>query len=362
MSRRLRLLLFGFAGLFALLLLALGAGLYLLRPDSFTAMLQAQARHAGLELTLTSPANPTLFPRPGLQLQGLTLSAQGATAPILLASHGRLVLPWRTLLGGPTIITRLEIDAPRVDLDALQAWLADLPTQPGHSTPTIPRIDAGVSIRNGSLVRGNSVLLREIALEAGSLAAGQNFPLSITAQDADGGPVQLRLSATPRMQADSLQLDHIDLHFSRGDALSLQLGGTANWRGAANASLQLAGKLVHSRIRQTAAAAYAVNITLTPANQHDPLLLALKMDGQSNDVDVKLPPLALADWAAQLGSSHGPQLAVPPGSGRVQMDQLDAGSVHIEGLAIQVGDNAPSSDSSAAAPAQSAVPKNASPQ
>src|SRR6185312_13350638 len=105
------------------------------------------------------PASPTLFPRPALDLQGITLNAQDATVPILFAEHGRLDLPWRTLFGGPTVITQLKIESPRVDLDALQAWLAALPARPDNGPPNIPRIDTGVSISHGSLVRGDQLLL-----------------------------------------------------------------------------------------------------------------------------------------------------------------------------------------------------------
>ena len=42
-------------------------------------MLQTQARAAGLELNLASPASPTLFPRPALDLDGITLNAKAPT-------------------------------------------------------------------------------------------------------------------------------------------------------------------------------------------------------------------------------------------------------------------------------------------
>src|SRR5574337_283528 len=160
MSRRLRLLVLVLGGLAVAAALGAIVVVYLLlQPDRFTAMLQTQARGAGLELSLASPASPTLFPRPALDLRGITLSAEGAHAPILLAARGRLALPWSTLFGGPTVISQLQIDSPRVDLDALQAWMAALPTQVQHAPPDIPRIDTGVEITHGSLVRGNEVLL-----------------------------------------------------------------------------------------------------------------------------------------------------------------------------------------------------------
>ncbi|MEO7050865.1 MAG: AsmA family protein, partial [Rhodanobacter sp.] len=134
MSRRLRLTLLAFGGLAVVALLSVVVVVYLvLQPDRFTAMLQTQARAVGLDLSLASPASPTLFPRPALDLHGITLSAEGAGAPILLAARGRMALPWRTLFGGPTVISQLQIDSPRVDLDALQTWMAALPAQPDNA-------------------------------------------------------------------------------------------------------------------------------------------------------------------------------------------------------------------------------------
>ena len=356
MPRWLRITLWSVAGAALAVVATAVISLYLLlQPGRFTAMLQRQASHAGLDLNLASPASPTLFPRPALELQGLTLSAKGANMPILLAARGRLQLPWHALLGDETAITRLEIDSPRVDLDALEAWLASLPPSPESTPPEIPRIDAGVRITRGSLVRGNDMLLGDVSLDAGSLIPGQPFPLSISAKDAKAEPLQLRLTATPRLKGDTLQLDNIGLHFSQGSTLTLQLSGDAHWHGAADASLRLGGKLDHAD-----AGAYDVSLLLTPANQVDPLLLAIKLDGPGNHADLRLPPLALADWWTQLNHPQTPRLSVPPGVGSAQIATLDAGSVHIEGLSIQAG-VAPATASSAAAPAagagKSAPPK-----
>lgn len=350
MSRRLRLIVLVLGGLAVAAALGAIVVVYLLlQPDRFTAMLQTQARGAGLELSLASPASPTLFPRPALDLRGITLSAEGAHAPILLAARGRLALPWSTLFGGPTVISQLQIDSPRVDLDALQAWMAALPTQVQHAPPDIPRIDTGVEITHGSLVRGNEVLLDNLSLRAGSLISGQPFPLHVTTTVA-GSPWQLRLSATPRIEGNALQLNDISLHLSQAAAVSLSLNGRARWHGAADAAASLAGTLDRAD-----AARYAISLTLTPANQDDPLLLALKLDGPDNHADLRLPPLALARWWSQLDDPKGLQLGIPPGSGHAEFGSIDAGGVHIEGLRMLAGDNVPVAAGTSAAPARPAV-------
>lgn len=356
MSRRLRLILLVLGGLAAAALLAAGIAVYLLlQPDRFTRMLQTQARAAGLELNLASPASPTLFPRPALDLNGITLNAEGANVPILLAARGQLALPWHTLFGGPTVISQLQIESPRVDLDALQAWLAGLPVQPAGVPPNIPRIDTGVGISHGSLVRGNEVLLDNVSLEAGSLISGRPFPLSLSAITASGTPLQMRLSATPRIQGNALQLDNVSLHFSQGSAMTLALTGSAHWHGAADASASLAGKL-----DQASSGQYDISLRLTPANQSNPLLLALKLDGPDNHADLRLPPLALAHWWSQLGDERAPQLSVPPIGGHAEIAKIDLGSIVFEGLAVQAGDDVPAAAATVAAPAKPAAGKQPS--
>lgn len=347
MSRRLRLTLLVLGGLVLALVLAAVIAVYLLlQPERFTRMLQTQARAAGLELSLASPASPTLFPRPALQLDGITLNAAGATAPILLAAHGQLALPWHTLFGGPTVISQLEIDSPRVDLDALQDWLAALPAKPEGAPPNIPRIDTGVSISHGSVVRGNEVLLGSVSLQAGSLVTGQPFPLALSAVTAAGTPVQLRLSATPRIEGNALQLQDITLHLTQGSTVKLALTGNAYWHGAADAEASLSGKL-----EQANAGQYDISLRLTPADQSNPLLLALKLDGPANHADLKLPPLALARWWNGLGDPRGPQLSVPPGSGHAEIASLEMAGISIEGLTVQAGIDAPAAAGTVAAPA-----------
>ncbi|WP_447736343.1 AsmA family protein [Rhodanobacter soli] len=353
MSRRLRLILLMLGGFALAVVLAAVIAVYLLlQPERFTRMLQTQARTAGLELSLASPASPTLFPRPALDLDGITLNAEGAGVPILLAAHGQLVLPWHTVLGGPTVISQLQIESPRVDLDALQEWLAALPAQPEGAPPNIPRIDTGVSISHGSVVRGNEVLLGNVSLEAGSLISGQPFPLGLSAVTAAGTPLQLRLSATPRIEGNALQLNNITLHLSQGSAMTLALTGNAHWHGAADAAASLAGKL-----DQASAGQYDISLLLTPADQSNPLLLALKLDGPANHADLRLPPLALAHWWSQLGNPQGPQLSVPPGSGHAEIAKLEAGGISIEGLTIRAGDAVPAPAGTAAATAKPAGKK-----
>jgi hypothetical protein len=358
MRRRWRLTLLVLGGVALTVALAAVVAVYLLlRPERFTAMLQAQARAAGLELNLASPASPTLFPRPALDLSGITINARDASVPILLAARGQLALPWRTLLGGPTVISQLQIDAPRVDLEALQAWLAELPTQPQSAPTNIPRIDTGVSIIRGSIVRGDELLLGNVSLDAGSLISGQPFPLTLSATTASGLPLQLRLLATPRIHESSLQLDDVSLHIAQGKLLALALKGSVRWHGAADAAADLTGTL-----NQSDGGQYIISVKLKPADQSNPLLLALKLDGPDNHADLRLPPLALASWWSQLAGSQAIALTVPPASGHLEISKLQVAGVTVEGLTLDTGDTAPAAANTATAarpaPAKPAAKKN----
>lgn len=352
MSRRWRLVLLGIAGVAGVLLLGTVIGVYwLLQPDRFTASLQAQARAVGLELNLSSPARPALFPRPALELQGITLNESGATMPILLAARGRLALPWHTLFGGPTTISRLEIDAPRVDLDALRSWLDHLPSSEGGRPPQIPRIDTGILISRASVVRSNNILLDNLALETGQLRPGKPFSLDLTARDANGDPVQLRLLATPRTIGEGMSFESINLHLSHGAGTTIDLRGGARWHGAADASADLGG-----HVDLADAGRYDLSLQLTPANARDPLLLKLHLAGPGRNADVRLPPLQLASWWSQLTDAEGGQLGMPPGSGHVDVDHVELGGVSAEGLRLDLGEGIPAAAASAPAPASSASP------
>lgn len=357
MSRRLRVVLMVAGGAVAAAVLALVVALYLLlRPERFTAMLQAQAEAIGLELHLAQPASPTLFPRPALDLRGITLNARHSTYPILLAARGRLALPWRTLLGGATAISQLEIEAPRVDLDALQAWVDALPPRaPGHAM-RIPRIDAGVSIRRGSIVRGNQLLLDDVTLDAGSLRPGQAFPITLSAQTADGAPLALRVSATPGGASDGMRFDDISLHLTRASSLVVALAGSLEWHDAAGFRAKLAGKIDYADGGE-----YDVALEATPAAGDEPPRARLQLDGPGSHADVRLSPRALAGWWSGVTRDEDPLLHLPPGDASVELGKIEVAGVRIRGLSIQAGADVPGA-ASTAAPAQAAPAKPATKQ
>jgi AsmA protein len=134
--------------------------------------------------------------------------------------------------------------------------------------------------------------------------------------------------------------------------MTLALTGNAHWHGAADAAAHLTGKLDQADVGQ-----YDISLALTPADQNNPLLLALKLDGPDNHADLRLPPLALAHWWSQLSDEQASRLSVPPMSGHAELAKIETGSVSIEGLTVQAGDNVPAAASTVAEPAKPAASK-----
>lgn len=326
MNRRLRIGLYVVGGTFLVLLVAALIATYVvLQPERFTALLQSRARAAGLELTLASPASPTLWPKPALELDGLTLRGQSVSTPLLVASRGKLVLPWHTLLGGEATMSRLEVEGVRIDLDAVSAYLDTLPPRSSMAGATLPTIDAGFRITRGTLLRGTRLMLSNIEANADRLASGKRFVLTLSARTADDTPYALELEALPTLDHGVLSLTGTGLRISSEKRFGMDLQGTATWRGGADVGASLAGKLTRAD-----ATPYDMALSVTPANQNDPLYIALKLDGDNEHTNLRVPPIALASWWSGMQGTGSPTL--PPLVGTADIGSLDMGSVHIKGL------------------------------
>jgi len=348
MSRRLRITLLASGAALALLLATALMLLYvMLRPQRFTRTLKAGARQAGLELTLTAPAHPSLWPNPGVRLEGLQLYVSGQPYPLLIAESGRIVVPWRTLLGGATAITKLQLDTPRLNLDQLQRALANLPSGNGNGAPALPRIDTGITIRNGALIRNNQLLLEHIDLHTGALVPGQPFVLDAEARN-DGQPTRLvKLTFTPqRAQDGAIALTKLQLDARSGQHLALRLSGAAHWRGGARLQLELSGQATTAQ-----GDPYAISLSSEP-KPDTPQVLHLKVDGKAGSADLRLSPVTLTAWWRHITGAYTPgPLPTPPLDGRVKAAELNFGSLHAKDLELTSGDALPAPAASSAAPA-----------
>lgn len=337
MNRRLRIGLYALGGFLALLFaVALIATYVVLQPERFTALLQSRARAAGLELTLSSPAAPTLWPTPALELDGLTLRSDVSGTPLIAASRGKLVLPWRTLLGGEATMSRLEVEGARIDVDAVSAYLDTLPSRPSTAGATLPTIDAGFRISRGTLLRGTTLLLSNVEAETDRLASGRRFTLTASADLADGTPYALDLDTVPTLSRGVLTLADARLKLASEKRFEAYLKGDGTWRGGADVGASLSGRVTREEGKP-----FDIVLAVTPANQNDPLYIALKLDGDTDHADLHLPPLALAEWWN--GIRAGGTLTMPPLVGTLDADSLDVGGVQVKGLRIRATPDAPAS-------------------
>lgn len=366
-----------------LVALAIAVAVYvhnLLQPDRFTALLENDLAAIGLKLRLQAPAEPTLFPRPGVQLQGFSLTDIGSNRPVLQAAGATIVVPWRALLHGEIAIERVDVAAPHVHLDELESLLARLPHHAGP--PRLPTITTGIHMNQGTLSRNGAPLLFDFSVDTGALAPGQAFRLRAAARSATGRRFTGVLTMVPSAAHDgAIDFQPLSLYLAEQQGAALQLHGRGSWRGGEDIAMQLQGTLRHralappapastgtpasaaSAAKTPAATAEAatdnIAFDVSPARGHAPLTVALKLDGDDTHADMRLHPTEFGRWwkrilAAQTGQPSGPL----PFTGKAEVQQLDLGWLKAKGLSIDAGPDlapAPASTASSmpAAPASS---------
>jgi hypothetical protein len=150
MTRRSRTLLV--LALVAIALLV--ALLWLSRPQKVAAIITARVGAAlGLEISAGGTSEYRLRGSPMLVLRDVTVREPGVKTVLLSAQRIYIALPWSTLrAGGNDLIAhRIELDSPRLDLPALQHWLATRPP----SEKRLPKLTDGLLIRNGEIANND---------------------------------------------------------------------------------------------------------------------------------------------------------------------------------------------------------------
>ncbi len=161
-KRRRRLLVL----LVILTLLAASAG-WLLQPErSVPVLLDRIGGSLDLDITAGS-ADARLRGTPQLVVRDLVVRVPGTQIVLLRADRALLSLPWSTLRsrGADLTVQRVELDAPALDVPALQAWLAKRP--PGAET-RIPTLTDGLRIVDGR-IDNHDWRIDDIAVELPSL-------------------------------------------------------------------------------------------------------------------------------------------------------------------------------------------------
>ena len=263
----------------AVALLALGLLIVLalrfaLEPRRATGFLLARIGNAmGLEISAGGGAEYRLRGTPTLVLRDVVAREPGAPVPLLRADRIFLSLPWSTLRarGAELTATRIELDAPALDLPALQRWLATRPP----SERRLPTLGEGLRIRDGSIhnddwdIDGIQVELPLLAPEAPLHARlrGRYFdpPLAI--------PVDLSVAIV----RPAALLESTSTGFATAGRIVVQRG--SDWR--LPATVTLSGPLALGRdnlriapARLGAVAAYEAGGTRMPFSLgiHGPLL------------------------------------------------------------------------------------------
>ncbi|WP_146908870.1 hypothetical protein [Arenimonas daejeonensis] len=104
----------------------------------------------GLELSFEGTPEYALRPEPRLLLENFDARVPGSATPLFRARRLEVSLPWATVWGGPIVITRIDLDGPTLDLDALNTWLASQPESSGE----LPVLSRGASVRDGTMLWG----------------------------------------------------------------------------------------------------------------------------------------------------------------------------------------------------------------
>lgn len=150
---RKQLLLVALLALAIVLLLSLR---WVSRPSQVSGLLLDRVGAAlGLEITASGASEYRLRGTPKIVLRDLVARQPGAAAPLLEAERVYLTLPWTTIRsfggsarGADLTVTRIELDAPQLDLAALQAWRDSRPP----TEPRIPTLTEGLHVVRGRII------------------------------------------------------------------------------------------------------------------------------------------------------------------------------------------------------------------
>ena len=132
-----------------LLLLAAAALRWAISPQVLGPRMMALAGQAtGLELD-AEQFDYRLRGTPQLVVRGMTARLPGGAEPLLEAERVFVSVPWSTLRsrGANLLITRIEIDDPRVQLQPTLSWWAQRPRGDGP----LPTLAEGLHVRQGQL-------------------------------------------------------------------------------------------------------------------------------------------------------------------------------------------------------------------
>lgn len=341
-----------------------------LEPVRLTAtVLEKAGQSLGVQLRFKGMPEYALKPEPRLLIPDLVVSdLQGR--PFLSAGRAEISLPWATITGGEPVITRIELDRPRLDLPGLARWQASRPKTPFE----LPTLTDGLVVSRGH-VSGSGFSLDALSLELPHLKTGDFADLqargvftqgetivdfNLVAQLATPGlasdftlqgdgslrrapePLRLGLDAKGRYVStdQGFSVNAPGFRFVGKDPLPV-LDGRLEVASAASLTLAFDGQLARWPATWPALpeplAAQGADLPLQlrysgKSDLSDPLALSIEHDATQLQASLKLSELQA--WAAAEGGSP-----LPPLNGTMKTPSLVFDGVELQGIEIKVSDS-----------------------
>jgi len=144
---------------------------WLMKPEHMApAILDLAGDSLGLEITATGVGEYRLRGTPQLIVRNVTAREAGTDTAVLHADRLLISVPWSTLRarGSDLTATRVELDAPVLDVVAFQRWQAKRPP----SDAPMPTLTKGVRVVRG-VILGEGWKIDGVDVDLQSLAAGK---------------------------------------------------------------------------------------------------------------------------------------------------------------------------------------------
>jgi hypothetical protein len=166
---------------------------WLLQPRQLVPLVLDRAGSAlSLELSAAADAEARLRGEPQLVVRDLVVREPGADTAILRADRVLLALPWSSLRDrdAAPVIERIELDAPVLNLPALQAWLDK---RPPAEPPQMPTLTDGLRVVRGRIEGGSgdgAWRVEDLALDLPALYPDRPLQARIRGRYADAGTLR----------------------------------------------------------------------------------------------------------------------------------------------------------------------------
>lgn len=213
--------------LWAVLVLAVVGALslrWVSQPTQFSGLLlHSLGRALNLEITASGSSEYRLRGTPMLVVRDVVAREPGAAQPLLRARRVYLSLPWSTLRarGAQLTARRIELDAPQIDLPALQHWLASRPP----AETRLPTLVEGLRVRDGVIV-GDGWRMDGVFVELPTLAPEQPLRARLRGTYVDR-PLRVAINLAIALSQPQRLIENRATGFAANGTLALDHG---DWR------------------------------------------------------------------------------------------------------------------------------------